>query len=178
MVVFLVLLTISVTNNVGSFLIKEKFTLDTVVWQPKHPEKTRLWQFMRLIERTYDLILPDYQTLHQWSITHPAQFWSTLCIFFNINFVNKATEILNHYEHPLDARWFTGATFNFAEQLLKRQDNHPALISIDENNHRQVLSYHELNQSVAACTAGLKEAGIKPGDRVGAIMPNVSQTID
>ena len=177
MVVFLVLLTISVANNVGSFLIKEKFTLDTVVWQPKHPEKTRLWQFMRLIERTYDLILPDYQTLHQWSITHPAQFWSTLCIFFNINFVNKATEILNHYEHPLDARWFTGATFNFAEQLLKRQDNHPALISIDESSHREVLSYHQLNQSVAACTAGLKEAGIKPGDRVGAIMPNVSQTI-
>lgn len=156
---------------------KEKFAVDTIVWQPKHPEKTRLWQFMRCAERKYNLTLPDYQTLHQWSITHPTQFWPTLCDFFDVNFTSPATEILNHYQHPIDARWFSGATFNFAQQLLKRHDNHPALISIDESNHREVLTYRDLNQSVAACAQGLKKAGIKPGDRVGAIMPNVSQTI-
>src|SRR3990167_10726729 len=130
--------------------------MNTIVWQPKDPEKTRLWQFMRQIERNYDLTLPDYQTLHQWSITHPTQFWSALCAFFNIHFTTQATEVLNDYQHPLEARWFSGATFNFAEQLLRRQDHHPALISVNEQGDRKIVSYHELNQLVAACAEGLK----------------------
>ncbi len=151
--------------------------MDTMVWQPKHPEKTRLWQFMRFAEHCYGKTFPTYQALHQWSILHPTEFWPTLCDFFKMTFTTPATEILNDYQHPLEARWFKGASFNFAQQLLQRQDDHPALVSIDENNHRRVLSYHELNQAVAACAQGLKDAGITPGDRVGAIMPNVNETI-
>ena len=151
--------------------------MNTIVWKPKHPEKSRLWQFMRAIERNYSLQLPNYQALHQWSIQHPEKFWPTVCSFFDINFISQPQEIINKYQHPLEARWFTGATFNFAQQLLQRNDNHPALVSIDENGNRTSLCYRELNLAVAACAAGLKAAGITTGDRVGAIMPNVSQTI-
>ena len=151
--------------------------MNTPIWQPKHSEKTQLWQFMRFAEQAHTILLADYQALHQWSIANPKQFWSTLCDFFKIKFTTPPTEILNVYKHPLDARWFTGATLNFAQQLLRRKDNHPALISINESGQREVLSYHDLNQQVAACAQGLKQTGIKAGDRVGAIMPNVSQTM-
>ena len=77
----------------------------------------------------------------------------------------------------LDARWFKGANLNYAETLLARNDDSPAIISIDEQNHRRVLSYKELRQQVALCAAGLKDAGVQSGDRVAAIMPNVAYTI-
>jgi acetoacetyl-CoA synthetase len=77
----------------------------------------------------------------------------------------------------LNARWFAGAHFNFAEKLLSRNDDHPALVSIDERGSRHVLSYRELKNQVASCAAGLKKAGIVAGDRVGAVMPNVACTI-
>lgn len=151
--------------------------MTTPIWQPKHPEKTRMWQFLCFIARTHKVDLPNYQALHTWSITYPEPFWSSLCDFFDIHFATPATEVLNQYHHPQDARWFNGATFNFAEQLLRRKDNHPALISINEQGVRTSLSYRELHQLVGACMEGLKQAGVQSGDRVAAIMPNVHQTI-
>lgn len=147
------------------------------LWEPRHPEKSRMWQFMRYVEKRHSLQFLDYQQLHRWSVNEPAQFWLSLSDFFAVNFDSQPFEILNHYEHMLDARWFSGASFNFAEKLLSRRDEHPALISINEKDQREQLTYKQLYQKVAQCAQGLKEVGIKAGDRVAAIMPNTSQTI-
>ncbi len=151
--------------------------MNTVVWTPKHPEASQIWQFMRFVESKHHQDVTNYQQLHTWSVQNPTLFWQSLCDFFNIHFDTPATQVLNHYNDMLDARWFTGATFNFAEKLLSREDEHPALISIDECGRRQVLSYKALKHQVTLCAAGLKQAGVVTGDRVGAIMPNVAYTI-
>ncbi|CDZ77478.1 Acetyl-coenzyme A synthetase [Legionella massiliensis] len=151
--------------------------MKSIVWEPKQPETTKMWHFMRFAEKKYQQQFNDYQQLHHWSITKPSDFWQAICDYFGLTFDTPATEILNHYDHMMDARWFSGATFNFAEKLLKRRDEHPALISINENGDREVLSYKELYYRVAHCAQGLKEAGVVAGDRVAAIMPNVSYTI-
>jgi acetoacetyl-CoA synthetase len=39
------------------------------------------------------------------------------------------------------------------------------------------MTYAELWQAVSACAAGLKSLGVEPGDRVAAILPNVSFTV-
>ncbi len=147
------------------------------VWTPKHPEDSRLWQFKQLLEKKYQTDFKDYHQLHAWSVQNPTLFWPFLCDFFDIQFEQPATEILNHYTHMLDARWFTGARFNFAEKLLSRTDHKTAIISICENGNRQVLSYYNLKQQVAACALGLKKAGVVANDRVVAMMPNVAHTI-
>ena len=151
--------------------------MNTQVWQPQHPERTQMWTFMRYAEQVHHHHFDDYQALHYWSIKHPDLFWSTLCDFFQIHFKTPAKQPLNHYRHMLEARWFEGATFNFAEKLLSRDDEHPALICINEPGLRHVYSYHELRQQVAQCAAGLKYAGVKCGDRVAAMLPNTSYTI-
>lgn len=151
--------------------------MNTPVWQPKHPETTAMWQFMRYVEQTYSLSFPDYPSLHAWSVEKPVQFWQSLCEYFQLTFDTPPTQILNHYQTMLDARWFEGAHFNFAEKLLTRDDEHPALISINEQGERQVFSYQTLRQQVSFCAAGLKAAGIQRGDRIAAIMPNTAQTI-
>ncbi|MBA2709544.1 MAG: acetoacetate--CoA ligase [Tatlockia sp.] len=148
-----------------------------IVWEPKHPEASRMWQFMRFAEKKQRLELKDYQQLHCWSVDKPEEFWQTLIDYFGLNFDKPADQILNHYEQMINASWFNGASFNFAEKLLKRRDNHPALISINENGERNLLTFKELYQQVACCARGLHEAGVVAGDRVAAIMPNISTTI-
>ncbi|WP_419419107.1 acetoacetate--CoA ligase [Legionella sp. D16C41] len=149
----------------------------SIVWRPKHPEASQMWQFMQFVAQIEHTTFADYQALHQWSITHSDRFWKYLCDFFAIDFTNKPKEILTHKEHLLDATWFEGATFNFAAKLLQRRDDHLALISIKENGERNVLTYQELYQQVAMCAQGLKDAGVEVGDRVAAMMPNVAETI-
>ncbi len=151
--------------------------MNTALWQPKNPEATQMWQFMRFAEKAHHQRFAHYQQLHTWSVQHPALFWQSLCDFFDITFNTPASQALSDHNNMFDARWFTGATFNFAEKLLARKDTHPAIVSLDERGARQVLSYKELRQQVSSCAAGLKKAGVVPGDRVAAIMPNVAMTI-
>lgn len=151
--------------------------MSKMVWQPTSPEKSRMGQFLTFVEKRFQLKFQEYQDLHQWSIDNMADFWSTLADFFGITFDEPAETVLNSYQHMFDARWFESARFNYAQQLLKRNDSHPALVSIKENNERIVITYQQLRKLVAQCAKGLQQAGVKTGDRVAAIMPNVPETI-
>ena len=147
------------------------------MWQPQFPEHSQMWSFMRFIESKSNQVFNDYHELYRWSITRPAEFWQGLCDFFVIKFDTSAYEIVNVYTHPLTARWFSGASFNFAQKLLSRNDSHPALISINEERVKEILTYADLNRLVANCAQGLRKAGIEINDRVVGVMPNISSTI-
>ncbi len=148
-----------------------------LLWQPKHPEESRMWDFLCFAAEKAQKNFNTYQQLYAWSIQDRALFWQTLCEFFKLKFNTPPEQILNDYKEIFTAQWFKGARFNFAEQLLARRDSHLALISINENGERQTLTYEQLYQAVASCIAGLKASGITAGDRVAAIMPNVPYTI-
>lgn len=148
-----------------------------LLWTPTHPKKTRMHQFMNFVALTHHALLDNYEDLYKWSIKHPQLFWPSLTEFLGVNFDTPATQILNDYDEMINAQWFEGAHFNFAQQLLKRRDEHPALISINEDNQRQELSYRQLYLEVAQCAAGLNALGVSKGDRVAAVMPNTAQTI-
>ncbi|KTC65572.1 acetyl-CoA synthetase (plasmid) [Legionella adelaidensis] len=150
---------------------------NVVVWKPLHPEKTNMWAFMQFVNDRHGQHFTTYPELHAWSINHCAVFWETLSQFFSIQFDTAPTEILNSYKEMLDARWFADAKLNYAEQLLQKNDDSLAIISVDEQNNRYTLTYKELKEAVMACAEGLRQAGIKEGDRVAAILPNVSYTV-
>ncbi|CAM2948795.1 acetoacetate--CoA ligase [Legionella worsleiensis] len=151
--------------------------MNEVIWTPKNPQNTRMGQFMRFAAEQHCQIFENYHDLHSWSVKHPDAFWQTVCDFFELTFDTPPHQILNYYESMLDAHWFSGARFNFAQKLLSRQDEHPALISINEANEKQILSYGQLYKEVAQCAAGLKAIGVGIGDRVAALMPNIPSTI-
>lgn len=147
------------------------------IWVPPNPKNTRMWQFMQRVSAQQGVQLASYEELHTWSFTHPEPFWKTLCEYFAVDFDTPPHLILNYYDEMTDAQWFSGARFNFAEQLLKRRDENPALICIKEENQQQTLSFAQLYSEVAQCAAGLKAIGITAGDKVAALMPNTAQTI-
>ncbi|KTD54065.1 acetyl-CoA synthetase [Legionella sainthelensi] len=151
--------------------------MSDIVWKPQNPQKSRMWQFMEFAAQKHCQIFENYQDMHTWSIKHPDSFWQTLCEFFHLKFDKPPHQILNYYKDMIEARWFTGAQFNFAEKLLSRRDQHVALISLTEDNDRHSMSYEQLYLQVAQCAAGLKAIGVTVGDRVAALMPNTSYTI-
>lgn len=147
------------------------------MWQPKNPSKTAMWRFMQFAAEKHLLQFTNYSELHQWTVANPGAFWSSLCEFFSISFDTPAQHILNDYQELYDARWFVGAKLNYAQKLLQRRDDHPALICINENKDRQVITYKELYSQVAQCAAGLKKAGVQIGDSVVGVLPNTQYAI-
>ena len=77
----------------------------------------------------------------------------------------------------LGPRWFLGARLNFAENLLRFRDDHPALIARNERGRGRVLTYAELADEVAAVAAALEALGVSPGDRVAGYMPNIPEAV-
>jgi len=77
----------------------------------------------------------------------------------------------------LGPRWFTGARLNFAENLLRHDDDRDALVFWNEGGRQRRLSHRELRREVAAAAAGLAAFGVGPGDRVAGFLPNLPETV-
>lgn len=149
------------------------------LWTPS-PERvaaTRMDAFRRFVSERYALDLPDYDALHAWSVAERAAFWQAIADFFEVRFAQPATTVLEEGAQMPSARWFPGATLNFAEHLLRRRDERPALVAIAEDGTRETLTHAELAAHVAGLQRSLREAGVGVGDRVAAFMPNTWQTI-
>ncbi|QNH04205.1 acetoacetate--CoA ligase [Pseudomonas sp. B11D7D] len=138
---------------------------------------SRMDTFRRFVNQRHALQLADYPALHAWSVEQREAFWQALVDFFDIRFHTPAECVLREGPAMPDAQWFSGATLNFAEHLLRRRDGHPALVAIGEDGSREQLSYAQLAAHVAGLQRALREAGVGVGDRVAALMPNTWQTV-
>lgn len=153
--------------------------MNQALWSPS-PERiaaTRMDAFRRKVAQQHGLDLPDYAALHAWSIAEREAFWLAIVDSFDVQFHEAPTAVLEEGPEMPDARWFPGATLNFAEHLLHRRDHKPALIAVSEDEQREVLSHAELAAQVAGLQRALREAGVGVGDRVAAFMPNTWQTV-
>jgi acetoacetyl-CoA synthetase len=119
----------------------------------------------------------NYDDLYQWSIGESATFWESLANFCDVVFDVPAARTIARPGSIMDAGWFDGSRLNYAAHLLRHNGDQPALIYCGENGARQELSYDDLRRSVAAIAAGLKQAGICKGDRVGGFLPNCPEAV-
>tara|TARA_Y100000034_G_scaffold53957_1_gene66160 strand:- start:1674 stop:3575 length:1902 start_codon:yes stop_codon:yes gene_type:complete len=133
--------------------------------------------FRRFINQRHDLALADYAELHQWSVSAVDAFWQAVADFFAVDFSTPPQRVLDNPDAMPGAQWFAGAELNFAAHLLRRRDDHPALVAISEDGQREQLSYAELAARVAGLQQHLLALGVQPGDRVAALMPNTWQTV-
>ncbi len=153
--------------------------MNDVLWRPSTAqiEASRMDAFRRRVNLRYNLQLTDYQALHRWSIEQRAAFWQTLADYFHVRWHTPPSQVLSEGPQMPEAQWFANASLNFAEHLLRRRDDRPAVVSIREDGHRQALTHAQLAAHVAGLQAAFKAAGIVAGDRVAAVMPNTWQTL-
>jgi len=116
-------------------------------------------------------------SFYTWSTTYPELFWPLFWQFSGIVSSCPAESPFIRGKTFADTSWFPGALLNIAENLLRFDDDKEALISYREDGGRQVLTYAELRSETARVADGLRQAGIKEGDRVAALMPNIPETV-
>ena len=148
--------------------------MSEVLWTPSdaHVESTQLSRFTRsALGRA-----ADYAELWQWSIDEPEAFWAAVWEDGGVVASEPYTQVMGEPRMP-GTEWFTGARLNFAENLLRRGDDAPAVIAAGEGREDETVTWAELRLQVAAAARGLAELGVVPGDRVAGFLPNVLPTV-
>ena len=151
---------------------------DKILWRPP-PERVAasvLAEFANRYGPYSGQASFGYGGLHRWSIEHPEAFWQSVWEFGGV--IGEPGDTV--YEPGADmrtARFFPGATLNFAENLLRRSDSGEAIVALGEDGRCRRLSWRELNSEVGALCAWLDEVGLQAGDRVVAVLPNIAETV-
>lgn len=70
----------------------------------------------------------DYQALHRWSVTDLEGFWAAVWAYFHIAATTPYERMLAEETMP-GARWFPGATLNYAHHALRNL--HPDVLLAD-----------------------------------------------
>lgn len=142
------------------------------LWQPSPDQikNANLTRFMQQVEK------PDYAALYDWSVTKPADFWNAVWDFCAI-IGEKGDEILCNGNQMQESQFFPQARLNFAENLLRRNDDAPAIMFWAENQKYETLTFAQLHQQVSQWQQAMQSAGVGVGDRVAAYMPNCPQTV-
>ena len=149
-----------------------------LLWTPskQRVEQTVMRQFADFCTTQTGQAFNDYSTLQTWSVTDQEAFWSLLWDFCEI-VGEKGARVIEDAEKMPGAKFFPDARFNFAENLMRRDDDTPALIFRGEDKVRQSLTWAELHQRVSRIQQVFKQMGIADGDRIAAMVPNCPDTI-
>jgi len=148
-----------------------------LLWEPTASRcaASRMAHFMRWLERDTGQHFESYADVWGWSVEQVGPFWQALARYFEVS-LGGGSEPALLGKLP-EAHWFPNATLNYAERLLRRRDEHLAIVARSEDGSRRTLSYAELAEQVARARAGLRRAGVKQGDRVAAFLPNGVEAI-
>ena len=142
------------------------------LWTPS-PEAaaaTRISDFMAGVGQG------DYDSLYAWSIGEPEAFWRAVWEFTGV-IGEPGERVLVDGDKLPGARWFPDARLSFAENLLRRRDDTPAIILRREDGQRSELSFAELYLEVGRLQGAFRLAGLREGDRVAAFIPNFIEGI-
>ncbi len=149
------------------------------LWQPS-PERAQATNMARFIQFVGSTLAPevtDYSSLYTFSIDQPEAFWRAVWEFGELRASVRDGRVVDNWPAMPGTRWFPEARLNFAENLLRRDDDGVAIEFAGEGGVRSTLSWRELNDEVARIAAGLKAMDVKPGDRVAGYLPNLPETV-
>jgi len=149
------------------------------LWQP-NPERIvemGITRFTRFVKDSHGVTGDDYDSLWRWSVAHREHFWSAVWDFCQVIASDRGERVLVNGERMPGAKWFSDARLNFAENLLRRRDDSPAIVFWNELGRQERLSFAELYEQTARLASWLRSRGIRPGDRVAALLPNLPQAV-
>lgn len=150
--------------------------MNDILWQPA-PERAAATQIAQMAARHGFTGESAIQDLWRWSVENAPAFWQEVWELGAVKASQPATAVLENPQAMPGAKWFVGAKLNFAENLLRRDDDRPAIVFRGEDGARRELPWKELNRQVAALAAAMKADGVGVGDRVAGYLPNIPETV-
>ncbi|UFS70909.1 acetoacetate--CoA ligase [Geomonas sp. RF6] len=153
--------------------------MKTPIWNPP-PDKVAtaaITRFMALVNERHGKAFTGYHDLYRWSVTDSSTFWGDMWDFAGIIASRPYLQVIDDPTRFPGARWFPGATLNFAENLLRYRDERTAIVFKGEEGRTRRISYRELYQQAAQLAHALRTAGVVAGDRVAGYLPNLPETV-
>ncbi len=143
---------------------------------PDRVERANVTAFARWLAAERGHTFAGYQALWHWSVTDLDGFWQAVWDYCGIEASVPPAAVLGARSMP-GADWFPGARLNYAQHVLRsEQPGQDALYYQSETTPLTGLPWPDLANGVRVLATRLREAGVRPGDRVASCMPNIPQT--
>ncbi|MCB0309829.1 MAG: acetoacetate--CoA ligase [Bdellovibrionales bacterium] len=149
------------------------------IWTPpkQRIESSNLVDYLRYLREAHHADFTSFGELYNWSIQESEEFWESIWNYCDILHDNQPNSVLNQPGSLLEAEWFPGATLNFAENLLRTDEEKPAIVFWGERSVRRTLSYPQLRDLVSKLATYFRQNGVKSGDRIAAFLPNIPEAV-
>ncbi|MGQ0843196.1 MAG: acetoacetate--CoA ligase [Sporichthyaceae bacterium] len=150
------------------------------IWSPS-PERAKgsaLRAYLDWLEKREGRTFHDHDTFWAWSIENVDAFWVSIVDYFEVEFSTPWTQVRTADPMPA-TRWFVGGRLNWAQHILRTgADDEVAVLCVQEGGApAREVTWASLRRSVAAAAGWLRRAGVCPGDRVAAYLPNTEHAL-
>ena len=146
-------------------------------WRPSRDDlgDSRLARFVHAAR------MPDLETLQRRAEADPAWFWGAAADDLGIAWQRPPSAVLDATEGPEWTRWWIGGGFNYAEAATgpraRRDPDAPALAWEGEDGETLSFTASQLHEAVHRAARAFQALGVREGDRVGVLLPMLSETV-
>jgi len=116
-----------------------------LLWTPSEERITgsNMYRFMNFVNGRHEQHFTDYDGLYAWSVNNIVDFWADCWDFVGIKASRRFDRVIDDERKMPGAKWFSGARLNFAENLLRFQDDSVALIFQGEGQPVRQMTFPE-----------------------------------
>eukprot|EP00002_Diphylleia_rotans_P000004 TRINITY_DN0_c0_g1_i4.p1 TRINITY_DN0_c0_g1~~TRINITY_DN0_c0_g1_i4.p1 ORF type:complete len:667 (-),score=162.62 TRINITY_DN0_c0_g1_i4:189-2189(-) len=150
------------------------------LWSPSQEAKegSQIYKLKLTVESRFGVTLASYQDLWKWSVENVADFWALVWEVVGIVHSKSYEKVVEDENRMFPVpEWFIGSRLNFAENLLRFNDEQTALVFKGEGEFPISITYKELHVRVARLAGALRAVGVTIGDRVAGYLPNCIDAI-
>jgi len=151
---------------------------DQPLWTPgrERAAAAQVNTFIARVNARHGAALKSYRDLHAWSVENRAEFWDEIWDYCDVIGEKGARKLIDGDKMP-GAKFFPDGRLNFAENLLRKSGSGAAMVFRGEDKVSYRLTWDELRALVSRAQQALKDAGVAPGDRVAAMLPNLPESV-
>tara|TARA_Y100000590_G_C15741391_1_gene1020388 strand:- start:1186 stop:3147 length:1962 start_codon:yes stop_codon:yes gene_type:complete len=153
--------------------------MDTYLWKlnEERIKKTNLYFYSCFLKENYKVNIDyDFNKIWKWSVQNPQFFWKSIWDFTKVKGTLGKT-LLKESDIFFKNKFFPDTKINYAENLLKKNNEDLAIIFKSENGYKKSTTWNNLNIEVKRISDWMKSNGIKKGDRIAAYLPNIPETV-
>ncbi len=153
-------------------------TASRPLWQPT-PERlvtANLSRFIAEANKRHGLTLRNYDSVYDWSLAELPAFWELFWDQAEVIGERQGATLVRPNLMP-GAKFFPETRLNYAENMLRRDDDGDAMVFWAEDKVKRRLSWKGLKVLVSRLQQALVDEGVGEGDRVAGFMPNMPETI-
>ena len=149
-----------------------------ILWTPPEDarERTKMGRLMSVVEQRHGVDLGSYQDFWRWSVDNLEDFYADLAEFCDVRFSEPPATVLTSRVVP-EARWFPGATLNFAEHVFRALPPGTVVTGVSELRDDTRWTADDLRAEVGRIRAGLVRLGVRRGDLVAGYLPHIPETL-